>query len=304
MNIVKVTKNPEEANAITHGGYFHADEVFATAILSLIMDVRLMRVFKVPKKINDNIIVYDIGYGRFDHHQKGGNGERFNGVPYSSAGLIWKKYGMQVLEKVLNAKDVFKLVDILLIQPIDAHDNGYTKLDSIGIPEMNVSKLIAFCNPTWDSKVTSDDAFVEAVEMAEKILLKVIDTATATVKARNVIEKYIEKAEEGIMVMEQFVPWQDAFFKSKNPKKDTIFVVVYPSNRGGYNWQCVPTILNGHEMKKKCPEEWKGLQDEELSEISGIEKSKFCHNAGFIGGATTLEAALKMAKIIVEGKKE
>ena len=36
MNI-KITKNIKEANCITHAGTFHADEIFATLILSKII---------------------------------------------------------------------------------------------------------------------------------------------------------------------------------------------------------------------------------------------------------------------------
>ena len=42
MNInfsnVRVTENIQEANCITHSGTFHADEIFATLILSIIKD--------------------------------------------------------------------------------------------------------------------------------------------------------------------------------------------------------------------------------------------------------------------------
>ena len=42
MNInfsnVRVTENIQEANCITHSGTFHADEIFATLILSIIKE--------------------------------------------------------------------------------------------------------------------------------------------------------------------------------------------------------------------------------------------------------------------------
>ena len=37
MNL-KLTKNIQEANCVTHAGTFHADEIFATIILSEIME--------------------------------------------------------------------------------------------------------------------------------------------------------------------------------------------------------------------------------------------------------------------------
>lgn len=62
LNIVKDLK---DANCITHSGKFHADEVMATVILEKIMHVNLLRVSEVPKTINPDVIVFDIGGGNF-----------------------------------------------------------------------------------------------------------------------------------------------------------------------------------------------------------------------------------------------
>ena len=87
---ITITNDITTANAITHGGIFHADEVFGTIILSKVMDnIVLARTFKVPEDIADDVIVYDIGGGDFDHHQLGGNGTRADGIPYASCGLLW-----------------------------------------------------------------------------------------------------------------------------------------------------------------------------------------------------------------------
>ena len=57
------------ANGFTHAGKFHADDVFATALLQIIRpDIRITRGFVVPDDFDG--IVYDIGFGMFDHHQE------------------------------------------------------------------------------------------------------------------------------------------------------------------------------------------------------------------------------------------
>lgn len=90
MKKLTLTQDKTQVTAITHTGVFHADEVMATAILLKARgELNLMRTFKVPEDISEDVIVYDIGGGKYDHHQKGGNGARENGVPYSSAGLLW-----------------------------------------------------------------------------------------------------------------------------------------------------------------------------------------------------------------------
>ena len=84
-----------EANLITHGSKFHADDVFSTAFMSLIIENPVVcRVNNIDFSVGDDVIIYDIGFGEFDHHQKSRNGQRDNGIKYASAGLIWKKYGL------------------------------------------------------------------------------------------------------------------------------------------------------------------------------------------------------------------
>lgn len=41
------------------------------------------------------------------------------------------------------------------------------------------------------------------------------------------------------------------------------------------------------DSRKALPEAWRGLRDEELSRVSGIEGGIFIHASGFIGGAWT-----------------
>ena len=67
------------ANGFTHAGKFHADDVFASALLQIIRpDIRITRGFVVPDDFDG--IVYDIGFGMFDHHQEPRE-YRANGIP-------------------------------------------------------------------------------------------------------------------------------------------------------------------------------------------------------------------------------
>ena len=50
------------ANGFTHAGKFHADDVFATALLQILRpDIKVTRGFVVPDDFDG--IVYDIGFG-------------------------------------------------------------------------------------------------------------------------------------------------------------------------------------------------------------------------------------------------
>ena len=93
---------------ITHNGSFHADDIFACATLSLVLE-RAGEKFEVFRTRDEEIIktgdyvfdvggIYDADKNRFDHHQIGGAGKRENGIEYSSFGLVWKKFGKSICE--------------------------------------------------------------------------------------------------------------------------------------------------------------------------------------------------------------
>lgn len=104
------------ANGFTHAGKFHADDVFATALLQILRpDIRITRGFTVPDDFDG--IVYDIGFGMFDHHQEPRE-YRANGVPYAAFGLLWR-----VLGPGLVGERQARLIDENFIQPLDLNDN-------------------------------------------------------------------------------------------------------------------------------------------------------------------------------------
>jgi len=82
-----------------HNGEFHTDDVFAVAILKLIYPNLIAIRTRDKDKLKEVDARVDVGFkydpssGDYDHHQKEGAGKRKNGVPYASAGLIWKHFG-------------------------------------------------------------------------------------------------------------------------------------------------------------------------------------------------------------------
>lgn len=301
MKNINIINNNEiaQANCITHGGIFHGDEVFATVLLSKILpEVKVCRTFRVPEGISEDVIVYDIGGGIYDHHQKGFNDCRVNGIKYSSFGLLWKKFGMDVLSNVENAELVFELFDASFVCGIDAVDNG--QLEKSDVTVMSVSGVISSFNPNWDEQVNADQRFLEAVETAEKIFDNALSSAIAKAKAKTGVEKAIEESANGIMILDQFMPWQDYIFGSQNEKAENILYVVFPSNRGGYNVNAVPDAPGSFGQRKPLPANWAGLRGEEFAKESGVATANFCHPAKFICGADSFEDALALARKAVE----
>ena len=99
--MIEVVKDFELAKFVTHAGKFHADEVFGTVLLEKIFkDISLIRLPEVDAFNLDDKLVFDIGGGKFDHHQFGGNGARGNGIKYAAFGLLWREYGKELLTQM------------------------------------------------------------------------------------------------------------------------------------------------------------------------------------------------------------
>ena len=141
----------------THNGNFHADDVFSIAALKHIFpSFNLVRT-RDHKIMDEADLVIDVGgiydpeKGRFDHHQKGGAGERENEIPYSSFGLVWQKYGVEICQG--NEKAAAAL-DRGLVSTIDAIDCGHVEGVYDGI---TLSQTIGMFNPTWEEDGDFDE---------------------------------------------------------------------------------------------------------------------------------------------------
>lgn len=298
-----VTKNIHEANAVTHGGTMHADEVFATVILDrAIPNLTVYRAAQPPANLAPNVIVYDIGGGKYDHHQPDGNGRRANGVPYASAGLIWKEFGPAICAEAADPGAVWASVDKCLIQGIDAEDNGEFPGYDYPARPASVNQVISGFNPVWDSDETSDDAFIQAFKFAKVIFDHSFAVANAKARGKVCVENSLKEAKDGLLILDSYVPWENSLFWPSPWLREaaaSIQFVIYPSQRGGYNWYSVRVAPRTKKFKTLAPASWCGLREEELQKASAVKTAIFCHAAGFIGGAETLEDTILMAKLAI-----
>lgn len=263
----------------THGGVFHADDVFATALLLLLNpEIEIIRGFQVPEDFDG--IVYDIGFGVFDHHQQQRR-VRENGIPYAAFGLLWEAFGTEILEK-----EDAEAFDKEFVQPLDYSDNTGE--------ENMLALMIADFNPTWKEKgKKSEDAFMQAVGMATQILKNRFLQILAEREAERIVAEEIAKSDGKILILKRALPWKKALIGSG------IVYVIYPSNRGGFNVQAVPDAEG--RLVKAFSGEWRGKTGAELEDITGVDGFRFCHMSGFLCSADTLEAAVRIAEIAFEG---
>lgn len=265
----------------THGGMFHADDVFATALLKILNpDIRISRGFAVPDHFTG--IVYDIGGGAYDHHQRDSR-VRENGVPYAAFGLLWERFG----HKLLSDEDARKF-DEDFIQPLDLSDNT-------GSGNM-ISLMISDRIPTWqESSPQMDEAFREAVEFAQTILERRLKQIRADRNAYELVYQEAERCGESILYLEQVLPWKEAL---RDHEREILYVI-YPSIRGGYNIQAVPDREDPNRLRHPFPKSWRGAGRQELQRLTGIGGLTFCHMSGFLCAAETLEGAYSTARLAV-----
>jgi len=281
----------------THNGNFHADDVFSIAALKSIFPYfKLIRTRDLERIAKADIVIdvggeYDADAGRFDHHQRGGAGERENGIPYSSFGLIWQKYGLEICE---GNKDVAKAVDKGLVSIIDAIDCGHVEGVSEGV---SLSQTISMFNPTWQEEGDFDACFDEAVDFASRVLTRFIASANGGVSAKSIVAKAIDNAQDPrVIVLEKYTPWK----RTVHALSEEALFMVYPSQTGQWRIQTVPVELGSFEDRKSLPKQWAGLSDNELKEVTGIDDAMFCHNGLFIAGAESFESTMEMASMALD----
>ena len=275
------------ATAFTHSGKFHADDVFSSALLLYLNpEIRIIRGNKVPEDFDG--IVFDIGRGRYDHHQKDSR-IRENGIPYAAFGLLWEELGAEILGEELAQK-----FDESFVQPLDNNDNTGEKNE--------LATLIGNFNPTWDAQGGNDEAFFQAVSVAGMILENKFERYLGNERADKRVEEILEehqkailsgeksKEEARILILPEFVPCQ------KRLSETDIAFVIFPSNRGGY---CIQPQKKEYSLnyKSSFPVEWLGLENEELVAATGLSSAGFCHKGGFLMTTGTLEDAVKACEI-------
>lgn len=286
MNQLLEEIRQKDSSAFTHSGKFHADDVFSAALLLYLNpEITIIRGNKVPDDYKG--LVFDIGRGQYDHHQKDSR-VRENGVPYAAFGLLWEALGTEILGEELAEK-----FDESFVQPLDNNDNTGEKNE--------LATLIGNFNPSWDSKDSNDQAFFQAVSVAGMILENKFERYRGNERADKRVEEVLEEHQRAlktgdtpaentnILVLPEFIPCQ------KRLSETSIAFVIFPSNRGGY---CIQPQKKEYSMNYKCsfPSQWLGLEGEELIAATGLESAVFCHKGGFLMTCGTLEDSLRACR--------
>ena len=108
-----------------------------------------------------------------------------------------------------------------------------------------------------------------------------------------------------ILILDHSLSWKDhlATIESSQQSQPPVLYVLYGESEApdaAWRIQAVAVSSGSFESRKPLPERWRGLRENVLSEVVGVDGCIFVHASGFIGGNTTREGALEMARRAVE----
>ena len=305
-NFMIKRKNPLKKPAkklVTHDGSFHADDILAVATLAIYLENQ-GEIFEIIRTRDEGIIngadyvfdvggVYDPTHNRFDHHQRGGVGER-EGIPYAAFGLVWKKFGLAVA----GAEEIARLIERKLVMGVDANDNGVNlwKNNFTDILPYTLQDVFATFSPTALEIMTKDDQFLKALQWGTEILKREIKKTNDQIEVTKIIRNFYEKTEDKRLIVinepkvSRFEIW-DALQDFPEP----VFVV-YGDN---LDWSVVTMRQkkNSFGSRKDFPANWGGISREELQKITKVPDAVFCHRSLFLAVAKSKNGAIKLAQL-------
>ncbi|KAJ3040056.1 hypothetical protein HDV00_011505 [Rhizophlyctis rosea] len=258
---------------------------------------------------------------KFDHHQRGfvETFDDAHDVKLSSAGLVYKHFGRQVVARVLrwtledpNLETVFLKVYEDFVLAFDAIDNGVSQYPSDLKPKYrdgtSIASRVGKLNPWWNEEnVDYQERFMKAVEMCgTEFVQRVEYIGKSWLPAREIVQKALVDRlnvhpSGSIMILHRFCPWKEHLHLLEEETqveevKKPLYVLYQDDTAKQWRVQAVAVSPESFTSRKPLPEPWRGVRDQALSDLSGIPGCVFVHASGFIGGNQTQEGALEMAR--------
>jgi len=302
----------------THGGKFHADDAWAVAVLKVLFPAADIIRTRDQARIDAADFAIDVGgvwdpaTGRFDHHQKEFDGARTSGVPYASAGLVWRDYGARCVAALAErhtgelvsddvAQQIAYAIDADIVQYLDLSDVGVAK-NAPG--SYGLSAVVSGFNPGWldEQRLGYGEAvdtyrmgqFMRAVEFLTDIMGNAVRYRVGAMLAVSQVRQS-EVMEDGklLFLKNAALPWSSVVRKEM-PK--ILFVISHSLTEGRYILHTVSVDTESFDARADLPEAWAGLREAELAAVTGVEDAVFCHTGRFIAAARTYEGIRTMAR--------
>jgi len=302
----------------THGGKFHADDAWAVAVLKVLFpDADIVRTREAARiEAADFAIdvggIWDPSSGRFDHHQKEFDGARPSGVPYASAGLVWKEFGARCVAVLAEKHTGQQIADDTAQQiayAIDADVVQYLDLSDVGVARSapgsyGLSATVSGFNPGWldEQRLGAAEAveafrmaqFMRALEFLTDIMANAVRYRVGAILAVSQV-RAAEALEEGriLFLKNAALPWSSVVRKEM-PK--VLFVISYSILENRYILHTVPVDAESFDARADLPASWAGLRDADLAAVTGVPDAVFCHTGRFIAAARSYDGIRIMAR--------
>jgi uncharacterized UPF0160 family protein len=311
---------------VTHSGKFHADDAWAVAVLHILFPERDIVRSRDPAIIEAAAFAVDVGgiwdapSGRFDHHQKGFSGARQSGVPYASAGLVWREYGTRCVSVLAaehtgqqlpddKAREIAYGIDGDIVQYLDLSDVGAAKNAPGGY---GLSAVISGFNPNWlDEQRLGHGGETDAYRLSQfrRAMAFLTDVLINAVKYRVGAMLAVEQVRQSELIEDGKVlflengalPWTQVVRKEM-PK--VLFVMSHNLAEQRYMLHTVPASADSFKARADLPEAWAGLRDAELAAVTGVADAGFCHNGRFIAAVKSYEGARAMVSLALKALEE
>jgi uncharacterized UPF0160 family protein len=296
---------------VTHNGCFHTDEVVACMLLKLLFEIEVYRTRDADTIKKADIVVdvgqiYDHVSKRYDHHQfpdSTGHVETWTNsdIPLSSAGMVWKHYGKDILAKHVSTVDVDALHEKIyrsFFLELDANDNGVNQFKDEIKPNYSVyTTLVGTVSRMNSLTLFNDDVqmqrFLEAMNFS-KIMFSVhmqshVNNHLQYQDDKKKMQMYFSTRENKniIVVNEDLSNWK-SLLKEIDTNEEILFIV-YPRDT---QWGVQTISKNGFIARKDLAIE------SVLKEAIG-ESLVFAHKKRFVVSCTTKEAAIKCAEVSI-----
>ncbi len=304
---------------VTHSGKFHADDAWAVAALKILFPQAEVVRTRDTARVEAADFAVDVGgiwdpaTGRFDHHQKGFTGARPTGVPYASAGLVWREYGARCVGALALAHTGHRVADdkaVEMAHSIDADIVQYLDLSDVGAAKnapggYGLSAVISGFNPNWLDEQRlgygeADDAhrlsqFMRATELLTDIMINAVKYRVGALLSVEQVRN-AEVLDEGRVLYLQngAVPWTQVV-RREMPK--VLFVISHNIAEQRYMIHTIPVSTDSFTARADLPAAWAGLRDAQLAAVTGVHDAGFCHNGRFIASAKSYESIRTMASL-------
>lgn len=333
LEVIKRNKlnNENLKIVVTHSGAFHADEVLGSVLIKFIPGYANHIILRSRNKDIWNLgdIVIDVGgifdpkTLRYDHHMSSFKeifDENVSKINLSAAGLVYKYHGKEIITNLLQVWGKFdelkESIDKIylniyqkLILYVDGVDNGvdqypeskgrelYTNRTSYG---SRVSRL----NPSILNSNNSNKQFLAAQSLAQDEFLEILKFLvflhypSYNIVLNSFLVRKSFHTSGRIMMLPQEIMFKEHLLKieEEHGLSGEILYVLTQTKKEGVRLMTVPKALGSFEFRKGIFTPWRGLELEELRNVSGIKDVIFVHKAGFIGGAESMTSTLEMAE--------